>query len=231
MDVFKKVMDWYQGNDDRETEPPRGGMKRVWYLLINYAGKLVIVNVLFLICCSPVFTIPAALSALNCYVGKLFRVGYGMEFSDYWKEFRESLWKNIPLGIVNGVIAFYAYYLLSLAGNFAGSAWEGIVTGIGLGVAAALVLLGSYSFLLTSVLDLPGRYILKNAGILIFLEWRSSLLLILETIIFWGIILVFVPYTILPLLLVGFSLHHLILHALLWPGIRKRIIDPFEEGK
>lgn len=49
-----------------------------------------------LLCCIPVVTIPAALCAQNAYLGKMFRNGYGFDFSDYWKEFKSSLWKLPP---------------------------------------------------------------------------------------------------------------------------------------
>lgn len=186
MNITKRFMDYYQGNNDREQEPPRGGMKRVGYVMINYTGKLVVINLLFILCCIPVITIPAALSALNCYVGKIFRVGYGVELSDFWKEFKCGIRKNVLLGLINGLIAFYAYYLLSLANNFTGSGQRDVVTGIGIGVAVIAILLGSYSFVLTSMLDLPCRHILKNAGILMIIEWKISVLLVLETVFFWG---------------------------------------------
>ena len=57
-------MDWYQGNNDKEKETPKGGVKRVGYVLWNYAGRLVGANVLFLLCCIPIVTIPAALSVI-----------------------------------------------------------------------------------------------------------------------------------------------------------------------
>ena len=231
MNITKRFMDYYQGNNDREQEPPRGGMKRVGYVMINYTGKLVVINLLFILCCIPVITIPAALSALNCYVGKIFRVGYGVELSDFWREFKCGIRKNVLLGLINGLIAFYAYYLLSLANNFTGSGQRDVVMGIGIGVAVIAILLGSYSFVLTSMLDLPCRHILKNAGILMIVEWKISVLLVLETVFFWGVLLAFVPYSVLPLLLIGFALQQLITCAMLCPIVKKRITEPYESQK
>ena len=61
MRLTKRFMDWYQGNNDKDKETPKGGVKRVGYVLWNYAGRLVGANVLFLLCCIPIVTIPAAL--------------------------------------------------------------------------------------------------------------------------------------------------------------------------
>ena len=90
MRLTKRFMDWYQGNNDKEKETPKGGVKRVGYVLWNYAGRLVGANVLFLLCCIPIVTIPAALSALNRYLSAIYRVGYGFSLEDYWKECRQS---------------------------------------------------------------------------------------------------------------------------------------------
>ena len=90
MRLTKRFMDWYQGNNDKEKETPKGGVKRVGYVLWNYAGRLVGANVLFLLCCIPIVTIPAALSALNRYLSAIYRVGYGFSLEDYWKEFKSS---------------------------------------------------------------------------------------------------------------------------------------------
>ena len=39
MRLTKRFMDWYQGNNDKEKETPKGGVKRVGYVLWNYAGQ------------------------------------------------------------------------------------------------------------------------------------------------------------------------------------------------
>ena len=35
MRLTKRFMDWYQGNNDKEKETPKGGVKRVGYVLWN----------------------------------------------------------------------------------------------------------------------------------------------------------------------------------------------------
>ena len=108
MRLTKRFMDWYQGNNDKEKETPKGGVKRVGYVLWNYAGRLVGANVLFLLCCIPIVTIPAALSALNRYLSAIYRVGYGFSLEDYWKEFKSDILKNLPAGALTGALGFYS---------------------------------------------------------------------------------------------------------------------------
>lgn len=99
-------MDWYQGNNDKEKETPAGGIKRVGYVLWNYVGRLVVVNMLFLLCCIPIVTIPAALAALNRYLLGIYRVGYGFSLEDYWKEFKSGILKIFLPDCSQAVLGF-----------------------------------------------------------------------------------------------------------------------------
>ena len=231
MKIAQKFMDWYQGNNKAAGEPPKGGIKRVGYVLWNYTGNIIVVNFLFILCCIPIVTIPAALTALNRYLVKIFRDGYGFALSDYFQEFKESIGKRLPLGILVGFIDFYAYYLLSLANNFTQSGQRDIVTGIGFGVAIVGSLIGSYVFMLAAMLDLKNTHLLKNACILMLLEWKTSLLVILTAGIFVFIVFGLMPYSVVLLVFGGFAILHLFLCAWLNPVVQRRIIEPFEKGK
>jgi hypothetical protein len=228
MGILNKFMSWYHGDNETEKEPPRSGIKRVAYILLNYTGNLVLVNILFLLCCIPVITIPAALTALNRYLIKILRIGYGFSLLDYTLEFKKTLLKSIPLGLMVGVICFYGYYLLSLANNFQPGAQQNMISGIGFGVLSVGFLLGAYVFVLAAMLDLAGKHLLKNAAILMIMEWKTSLLL---ELVIWGMgfaMLAFAPYSIIIVLPIGFSMQQLAVCALINPVVNKRIIEPYE---
>lgn len=227
MNITQRFNDWYQGNNDYEKEPPRSGVHRIGYLVWNFTGRLAAVNLLFLLCCVPVVTIPAALSALNYYLGKMFREGYGYNLSDFMKEFKGGIRKHMVPGILVFGLGFYAYYLMSLAGNFSGSGLKDIIFGIGTGVMLIAVLVGSYYFVVSSMLELPVKYLLKNTLILIALEWKRSVLLVVETMAFWGLILAFMPYSVIALILF-FSIQQLVVYSIVGPCVIKRITNPYE---
>nr|WP_314463013.1 DUF624 domain-containing protein [uncultured Clostridium sp.] len=228
MGILNKFMSWYHGDNETEKAPPKSGIKRVVYILLNYTGKLILVNFIFLLCCIPVITIPAALTALNRYLIKILRVGYGFSLLDYVMEFKNNLFKGIPLGIVIGIICFYGYYLLSLANNFMPGVQQEMITGIGFGVLSLGLLSGSYIFVLAAMLNLAGKHLLKNAVILMIVEWKMSLLL---EVTIWGMgfaVLAFAPYSILAVLPIGFSMLQLAVCAIINPVVNKRIIEPYE---
>lgn len=231
MDVMERFGNWYHGNDDREKEPPKGGLRRVIYILWNYTGGLVAANLLFLVCCIPVITIPAALAALNRYLIKIFRDGYGASLSDFLTEFKAGVFRYLSLGLVVGGLGFYGYYLMSLAGNYGGDAAHDVLLGMGFAAVLAAVILGSYSFLLAAMFELPVKHLLRNAGILSFAEWRYSLLAAAAVLLFVAALLLLAPYSLLLVILGGGAVPQLLVCAALNPAIQKRMIEPYEKQK
>jgi len=229
MQITKKFMNWYHGENDLEKAPPKSGIRRVGYILVNYTGKLIAINMLFVLCCLPVFTIPAALTALNRYLIKLFRTGYGFSTDDFFHEFKCNLLKSIPLGVVTGGLLLYAYYLFSLSGNYELNFMGSLIQGIGIAIFFITAVFGAYTFLLLAMLDLSVGSIFRNVMILIMVEWPTSLLTAATLFAFWFLILAFAPYTFAIMLLIGFSLQQLLICALLNPVVNRRIIGPYEK--
>lgn len=221
-------MDWYQGNNDKEKETPAGGIKRVGYVLWNYVGRLVVVNMLFLLCCIPIVTIPAALAALNRYLLGIYRVGYGFSLEDYWKEFKSGILKNLPAGLLTGGLGFYAYYLMSLAGNFDRGTTHDVLIGCGMGVMIFAILIGAYYFVMSAMLDLGAGALLKNTLILMTVEWKMSIVIVVTVVIAGGILLALAPYSLFLLITIGVSFPQMLVYACVNRAVERRILQPFE---
>lgn len=224
----KRFADWYHGNNEKEKETPEKGIARVLYLAWNHTGSLLLSALLFLICCIPVVTIPAAICAQNAYLGKMYRKGYGFDLTDYRKEFQESLWKHLPAGLLFGAAGFYGYYLMSLAGNFAGSSLSGMLTGIGAGVLILVWVTGGWYFMQASMLDLSGKQLLHNAWILAVAEWKNSLLFLAESLVLVGFLLGMAPWSLI-FLIPALGLYQLAVCGTLGRGITARIVEPYEK--
>lgn len=228
MQITNRFMNWYHGNNEHENEPPRSGVKRVFYVSMNYTGKLILINIIFLISCIPVITIPAAFTALNYYLVKIFQRGYNFEIIDYWTEFKQNLVKGIPFGLLFGMLFGYSYYLLSLSGNYRYHSFGSMILGIGIAVFIICACLASFSLVLNAMLDLSCKNILKNASILMIVEWKTSAMIFIVHCISIFIILTFMPYALFFYILIGFSIHQLSICALICPIVMKRIVNPFE---
>ena len=231
MRLTKRFMDWYQGNNDKEKETPAGGIKRVGYVFWNYAGRLVVVNMLFLLCCIPIVTIPAALSALNRYLSAIYRVGYGFSLEDYWKEFKSDIVKNLPAGVLTGALGFYSYYLLSLAGNFGSGTTHDVLIWCWLGVMIFAILIGAYYFVMSAMLELSVGALLKNTFLIMVLEWKMSIIIVVTVVIAGGILLALAPYSLFLLLTIGISFPQMVVYACVDRAVERRVLQPFEWQK
>ncbi|MGL6201319.1 MAG: hypothetical protein ACRC3H_20545 [Lachnospiraceae bacterium] len=227
MKICKRFMDWYNGtNNELERAVPQNGMKRVLYILRNHFGKIILINLIFMFSCIPVITIPAALAGLNKYLLKMLRDGYGFDLSIYFAEFKGGLLKTLPTGALAAMLGFYGYYLLSLAGNFDTGVSE-MLTGIGMGVILLWILLSAYSFVFHAMVDLPNKYIIRNTLILMFCEWKASLLTVLIVIGMCFTVLALMPYSLILILGGWFSVMQLMVCEIIRQVVFKRIIEPF----
>lgn len=160
----------------------------------------------------------------------MYRKGYGFDLTDYRKEFQESLWKHLPAGLLFGAVGFYGYYLMSLAGNFAGSGLSGMLTGIGAGVLILVWVTGGWYFMQASMLDLSGKQLLHNAWILAVAEWKNSLLFLAESLVLVGILLGMAPWSLI-FLIPALGLYQLAVCGTLGRGITARIVEPYEKKR
>ena len=231
MGLMNKFSNWYHGINDIEKEPPKKGAKRILYLAWNFIGKVVLINLIFLLCSIPLLTNPAAFAGLNKYLIKMYRDGYGFDISDFGQEFKNNITKVLPFGIIIGVLLFVAYYFLSLANNFTGTSLQIILQVCGGIVAMAMLIMGEYLFVMNAMVELTRKQLLKNAILLIIIEWKTNVGILIATMIAGGIVLMFLPYSLLLIVLGGIAVWQLVMVSLISPVIYRRIVEPYENEK
>lgn len=204
---------------------PQAGAPLFFFLLTTYFWSLIGVNLLFLLCCLPIITIPASLCALNRYCIKMVREGVGFFFDDYWKEWKNQLLHSLPAGILTALLLGYGYYLLSISLSEHGS--RGVFT-IGLFWILSGFLFGSYLFVLLAMLGLPFRELLRNTLILMFAEWKISLCVLAVTVFSLVSGWILFPYSALVFLVCGYAVIQLAVCCMINPAVQKRIIGPYE---
>lgn len=208
---------------------PQEGSRRFFYLLWTYIWKLVWLNVVFLIFCVPVITIPAAISAMDRALIVLVRDGNVLLWEEFRDEFRRDFRASLPLGLIFGALLFLSYYLLSLAlGNLTNMLGP-VAFALGLLVLFFSLGRGSYAFLLRAMFDLTTGEILKNANAMAAVRGGRGLAAVLLNLCGLFLVYAFFPYSLVAVALIGVSLHHFLLCYLLNAPIQERIIGPWEE--
>ena len=79
-----------------EASPEKTGLSRFLEIVGNQCGALLMVNLLFLLGCIPVVTIPASLFAMNRVVYQMVLDRPVKCASDYWRAFRRDWKKAYP---------------------------------------------------------------------------------------------------------------------------------------
>jgi len=208
--------------------PPKKGVKRFLFILSTHFWQLVSLNLLFLLFCVPVVTIPAALCGMNRVLITLVRDGNCFLWNDFVREFKGNLFKSIPFGILFAFFILDSYYFFSFAAAPGDRGTTMLAAAAGFLFLGFAVVFSSFVFVFLPTLALPNRFIARNAFILMLTEWKTSLLILGSTTAMTLVTAAFFPFTIILLLFNWFSLSQLIVCTVVNESLERRIIAPYE---
>ena len=95
---------------DITEPPPSKGAARFFFLMATHFPKMLTLNLLFLLFCLPIVTIPAALSGMSRVCMLLMREGVCFVWTDFFSEFKASFLKSIPIFLFNAFWVVSAYF-------------------------------------------------------------------------------------------------------------------------
>ena len=225
MNFFQRIEVWRnKSGPGVSVPPPQKGIKRLFFLLGTHFFKLVRLNLLFLVFCLPIITIPAAYLGMTRVIMNLVRNGNCFLWNDFWLEFKENIFRGMLIGIVAGAIVTAFYYFPVLLGFVATG------TGIAFGIGIFIYIIRCYAFPLMTTVQLTAGTNIKNACALVSIEWKRTLLLAVLSALFWVPVIMFLPYTIPVMLFLWFALSQLVVCIIVNEPIQQRIIDPHEHN-
>ncbi len=223
---------------------PQAGTARYFFILGTHIWKIIAAGLLGALVSVPLVTLPASICAVNRVCGKLVRDGNCFLWQDFWEEWKSSLFKSLPIGLLfgGGVCAGGLLLSIGLAGGQNGGV---LLTAAGTLLLAVSGILGAYAFVLCAMVSLSLRAILQDALCLTLLAWkRSAAALLTQVCAIVALVLLFPPWLapdalmivgVLPyaigLLVCGgalFGLRQYTLCFLLNAPIQERVIAPYE---
>lgn len=186
-------------------------------------GRLVGINLLFILACLPIITIPCAMTAMSKVLGLMLNrkicypfYHFRRAFVDEWKRSSLTGWLFI-LGVLAACLGVWFY-------PRSGVPYGYLLGGLCLVIGIILVMGSIYLFPMIAFTNLTFRQLINNSLLLVFLCLPYSVLAVILDLCF-GVCLYFgLPYTspILPLL--GFSLVGLIGNQVAWHAMHKYVI-------
>lgn len=168
---------------------------------LSTTADLIMLNLLTILCCLPVVTVGAALTALNTAAIKIVRGEETAPVKDYFRAFRV----NFKKGTVLGLIFLLVFAVLIVDYLAAGNAVP-ILRPVIAAIALLVLMLGQYAFAMLARYENTLRGTLKNALLLSVGYFPRTLAMAVFAVILWLLAIQFLRYGAPILFLFGFSL-------------------------
>ena len=168
---------------------------------LSTTADLIMLNLLTILCCLPVVTVGAALTALNTASIKIVRGEETAPVKDYFRAFRV----NFKNGTVLGLIFLLVFAVLIVDYLAAGNAVS-ILRPVIAAIALLVLMLGQYAFAMLARYENPLRGTLKNAMLLSIGYFPRTLAMAVFAAALWLLAIQFLRYGAPILFLFGFSL-------------------------
>ena len=210
--------------DIPKDAPKKTGFALVFSTLWREFFGLLKLNLVFLLSCLGIVTIPASLKAMSAITIRMVKDENYYLWRDYWAAFKDDFGKSLVGGILYFFLAVafgvstYFYFVMGQNVH-----WFFIVL-----VAFSAVLFlwndvaSCYFYPMNAYVTLKTGQLLKNSFILVFPAWKRSGLALLSQILFLGVGIFLLPYSAPYMLLIAFPLTHLMVTFALYPVIEKR---------
>lgn len=217
----------FYGKTVHENEQQRNpkGIMIVPAVVKWHFGRLIWLNVLFLLSCIPIVTIPCAISAL-CRVELLMlqRRPYYL-WHDYWQAFHKEWKRSISaIGLcmlVSVFTAFAVWFYPRHMHNILGTIFSACCLVI---CILALVMLAIVPPMVV-LTDLSVFQIVKNSVLLLFIKLPITLLIMLLAVIYFSVIYFTLPFSVIYTLLFQFSFFTLLTNYFSLSMINEVIIE------
>jgi len=201
-------------------ESPSG---RMLYVLTEHFWQLLRANLLCVLFCLPVITIPAAVTALHAVIQQYYRKGYG----DVWPTFIQSFREDFTERLFAAVLPFAAAVIV---GMILLNVSTSVITYLVMATVVAVVLI-LYGWLFPQLpfLDTSPLTALKNALILLGLENLKSFFLLAVQAVFLTLTVFFLPVSMLAFLFFVPLAPAMLTELVAFPVLEERLVKKTKE--
>ena len=172
------------------------GWERVHMVLTEGWVRLIGLNLLYLLCCVPIVTIPAATCAMHRLVLNWVReTSFDSVVPAFFREFKTNFGKRTVFGLLMLLAPFSLSYYPMLFGMEGGTAAVMILS------LVAYFCITKYFYPLVVLMDVSLWQNLKNACSMALLEWRTTLRLLFSAGVL-DLVLLLITYYAVPFYLI-----------------------------
>jgi len=220
---------WYEprknrpdiAKDARQKKGLLGFLEIIWREFFALIG----LNLIFVVFCIPIITIPAALTAMSRITVTMVQDKNYFIFADFWKAFKRDFGKSLGGGILllllMIVFSFSTTFYYQLAqGNYFFLA----LAAFSACLVLAVLMTGFYFFPMLAMVDLKLKPLLKNSLVMAFACFKRTIPALIYFVILVGACVLLLPQSTLFILLILFSLVNLTTSYMVCQPIEERIL-------
>lgn len=221
------LSNWYTkpGPGIPKDAPKKKGIALFFDILKREFFELIKLNLLFLVFCIPLVTIPAAICAMNKVLLAMVQDENHFLFHDFLEAFKAN-WKQasfggylLTLGIFASLFGLRFYF-----GGIGSSVLFYVPVSISFLVLILMVVMGFYFYPMVALIELPLKQLLKNAALLTLVCLPHNFAALgAVAVISIGILLTF-PFSTVLSVFIQFALVNLISCFCAFAGLQKYVI-------
>ena len=217
---------------DKQSRYPKHRFTLYFMLFYEAFWRIIGANLMFILFCLPVVTIPAAIGGLTRVMSRLARDEQVYVIDDFIQGFKEEWKKSTIFGLIT--ILFFALAYLAI-GVYSKLIDNSIISTILLALVFTVILVflacANYVWVMIVSVDLPLKQIIKNALALCLVKPFGTLitLVVQGAVIF--VALGYFPVGLFLPLIFGFSIMSFTGSFNAWPQIEKYVINPHNKTK
>lgn len=212
------------GHGIEKDTPPKKGLALFFSILGREFWSLIKLNLLFVVTCLPVVTIPAAITAMSRITLAMCEDKPYFLREDYWDVFRREFGRSLGMGAIFaawGALSVVSGTMYLSATDSAGYYWILVALCILSALLCAMSALSAFPML--ARVSLSFGDILRNSVILAVAQPQYNLPAVLLTGAMWFAAVNYMLYLIPLFVLLFFSLTNLIATFAAYPGLKNHV--------
>ena len=203
---------WYEPKKNNpgidRNAPKKKGFARYMETLWREFFPLLKLNLLFLISCIPIVTIPAAITGLSRITVTMVRDRNYFMLSDYWDAFKRDFWRSLVAGLVSvillavfGLSTWFYYSLAQTIGKLMLA-----FAGVSLGLLITVMGASMHFFPMLAMVELPTTKLMLNSVLIFYNCFKKSLPAFLISGVMIAAGIAFLPASVIYIAFIMFSL-------------------------
>lgn len=205
--------------------------------------SLLTLNLIFIVSCIPIVTIPAAITSMSRITGMMVQDQNYYLWGDYWKTFKREFLRSLAGGLIFGIaLVLFLFAGLVYYSMFGRSTLFVIIAGFTACLVILVYMASVYYWTMTAFVNLTVKQLLKNSLIMVFGCWKRTLLAFIVVLVqfFFGFglapvgvgkITAITDIWVFGVFLIMFSLNNLLINFAIWPAIYEKVIRRDEGAK